>query len=56
MEKSTEAKAKATRNIMVTFGRDVTEEDLKQLQNTTDVIAALRAPVDVDQDHVHGAQ
>jgi hypothetical protein len=41
---------------MVTFGRDVTAEDLQKLRTTTDVMAARMAPIDADQDHVHTAE
>jgi hypothetical protein len=39
--------------VLVTFGRDVTDEDLRKLQTTADVLAARSQPIDIDSDHVH---
>ena len=50
-----EATAKAKRHVMVTFGRDVNEEDLKKLRATVDVLT-VREAIDVDSDHVHGVE
>jgi hypothetical protein len=43
----------ASRDVVVTFGRDVTEEDLRRLRAHADVLTVQRAQIDVDQDHVH---
>jgi hypothetical protein len=42
-----------SRHVQVTFGRDVTDEDLQKLQQHADVLTARRMPIDADQDHVH---
>jgi hypothetical protein len=43
------------RNIVVTFGRPVTDEDLELLKETADVIETAFLPGfgDEDHDHVH---
>jgi len=43
----------ASRHVQVTFGRDVTDEDLQRLQQHGDVLTVRRMPIDADQDHVH---
>jgi hypothetical protein len=45
----------STRHVVVTFGRDATEEDLQRLRAIGDVIA-VREAIDIDSDHVHGLE
>ena len=42
-------------HVLVTFGREVNEEDLKKLRATIDVVA-VREAIDIDSDHVHGLE
>jgi hypothetical protein len=51
----TQMASKGKRHVMVTFGRDVTEDDLKKLRATVDVLT-VREAIDVDSDHVHGVE
>lgn len=45
--------SKTAQHVRVSFGRPVTEEDLKALQSTAGVLEASLSPIDQDQDHVH---
>ena len=38
---------------IVTFGRAITEQDLRKLQSDNDAVDVRLAPIDVDSDHVH---
>lgn len=43
-----------SRHVLVRFGRDVTDDDLRQLQQTADVLEVRMLPEEVvDEDHVH---
>jgi len=45
--------AEEPRQVVVTFGRSVTDEDLARLQEHAEVIDAALFRPEVDEDHVH---
>jgi hypothetical protein len=46
--------ASSTSQVVITFGRPVTDDDLEQLKATADVVEAALYRGHIDEDHVHG--